>query len=81
MKKFYLFALIFFAFVFFVPGASAQTLADYQFSTGHDQSRWFSLDSTRNLIVMTGSRYYRRSNLEDIGFSFPFANGTYTQFP
>ena len=80
MKKIYILAFFFAAFVLFGPGGSAQTLADYQFSTGHDQSRWFSLDSTRNLIVMTGSRYYRRSNLEDIGFSFPFANSTYSQF-
>lgn len=58
----------------------SQTLADYQFSTGHDGTRWYTLDSTRNLINMTGSRYYRRSSLEEIGFSFPFADTSYTQF-
>lgn len=58
----------------------SQTLANYQFSTGHDATRWYTLDSTRNLIVMTGSRYYRRSALEEIGFAFPFADTSYSYF-
>ena len=60
--------------------SQSQTLADYQFSTGHDASRWYSLDSSRNLIIMSGSRYYRRSGLEEIGFNFPFADTNYSQF-
>ena len=63
----------------FAASANAQTLADYQFSTGHDNSRWVALDSTRNLLV-DGSAYYRRSYLEDIGFDFPFADTVYSQF-
>lgn len=69
-----------FLLLFVATMAQGQTLADYQYSTGHDASRWYSLDSTRNLLVMTGSRYYRRSALEQIGFSFPFADTSYTQF-
>ena len=63
----------------FAATANAQTLADYQFSTGHDNSRWVVLDSTRNLLV-DGSEYYRRSYLENIGFDFPFADTVYSQF-
>lgn len=59
--------------------ARCQTLADYQFSTGNDASRWYTLDSTRNLLV-TGSNYYLRSQLEDIGFTFPFADTSYSTF-
>lgn len=59
--------------------ARCQTLADYQFSTGNDASRWYTLDSTRNILV-TGSSYYLRSQLENIGFTFPFADTSYTTF-
>lgn len=75
-KNYFLLAVLFTMAV----SVYSQTLADYQFSTGHDASRWYTLDSTRNLIVMTGSRYYRRSALEEIGFAFPFADTSYTQF-
>ena len=62
------------------PSARCQTLADYQFSTGNDASRWYTLDSTTNLLTQGTGRYYKWSTLQNIGFTFPFANGTYTQF-
>lgn len=63
----------------FAASAGSQTLADYQFSTGHDASMWYTLDSTRNLLV-DGSEYYRRSFVEEIGFTFPFADTSFSQF-
>lgn len=60
--------------------ANSQSLGDYQFTTGHDASRWVTLDSTRNLLVIGSTRYYVRSGLEEIGFTFPFADSTYSQF-
>ena len=63
----------------FAASARCQTLADYQFSTGIDASRWYQLDSTRNLLVV-GSEYYRRSYVEEIGFDFPYADTSYSQF-
>lgn len=57
-----------------------QSLADYQYSTGNDSSRWYTLDSTRNLLALGSSAYYRTSQLESMGFEFPFADTTYTQF-
>ena len=63
----------------FGASANGQMLADYQFSTGHDPSLWYTLDSTRNLLV-DGSVYYRRSYIENIGFDFPFADTSYSQF-
>lgn len=63
----------------FGASANGQMLDDYQFSTGHDPSLWYTLDSTRNLLV-DGSVYYRRSYIENIGFDFPFADTSYSQF-
>lgn len=60
--------------------AHCQTLADYQFSTGHDASKWYTIDSTYNLLTQGGSRYYKWSTLQEIGFSFPFADTSYSQF-
>lgn len=60
--------------------ADSQSLGDYQFTTGHDATRWVTLDSTRNLLILGTTRYYVRSGLEEIGFAFPFADSTYTQF-
>ncbi len=59
--------------------AHEQTLADYQFSTGHDATLWYTLDSTRNLLA-DGSYLVRRSFVEEIGFSFPFVDTSYTRF-
>lgn len=60
--------------------AEGQQLGDYRFSTGIDPARWVSLDSTRNLLTNGTSAYYMRSYLEEIGFAFPFADTSYTQF-
>lgn len=57
---------------------SAQTLADYTFTTGTDASRWITLTSPTNLITSTGD--YAVSGVNDLGFSFMFGNQSYSQF-
>lgn len=63
----------------FGTAARCQTLADYQFTTGTDATKWYTIDSAENLLV-DGSVYYRRTFLVDIGFNFPFADTSYSQF-
>ena len=57
---------------------SAQTLADYTYTTGTDASRWITLTSPTNLITSTGD--YAVSGVNDLGFSFMFGNQSYSQF-
>ncbi len=78
MKKRLLIAIFFLMSV--ASSAIGQTLADYQFSTGNDASRWYTVTDTTNLLVLGSTRYYVHSNLEDIGFLFPFADTAYSQF-
>ena len=63
----------------FIGIVNCQTLADYQYTTGTDATLWQTLDSTRNFLI-DGSAYYRRTYLIDIGFDFPFADTSYSQF-
>lgn len=78
MKKRFIVALaILMASVQFVQ---SQSLADYQFTTGNDSTRWYTVDSTTNILNVGSSRYYMRSIVLPIGFSFPFAADDYTQF-
>ena len=56
---------------------SAQSLAEYVYSTGVDNTQWLTVSSTTNLV---GSGDGVASTLQSIGFSFPFAEDTYTQF-
>jgi hypothetical protein len=58
--------------------ANAQDLADYTFSTGQDEAQWITLSDGLSSIVSAADDSY--SDLTDIGFSFPFGDGTYTQF-
>ena len=62
------------------PMALGQSLADYQFSTGHDSSKWYTIDSTYELLSQGNSNLLRWSTVQNIGFTFPFASSQYTQF-
>ncbi len=63
-----------------VPWATgAQTLEDYTYSTGVDASKWIIITDSTNLLG-TGNADGRASSLQSIGFNFPFAEDTYTQF-
>ena len=58
--------------------ANAQDLADYTFSTREDATQWITLSNGLTSIVSSGDD--KSSSLTNIGFSFPFGDGTYTQF-
>ena len=63
-----------------MPSAAfAQNLADYNFATGVDQNQWITLSNSATQIVESG-KDDACSSLTDIGFSFTFGDGTYTQF-
>lgn len=55
----------------------AQFLADYTTSTGIDAQRWIDISSTTSII---GSGDGSASTLQEIGFAFPMAEGSYSQF-
>ena len=57
----------------------AQTLEDYGFSTGTNAAKWKVITDSTNLLG-TGYADNRASSLQSIGFSFPFALDSYTQF-
>ena len=50
--------------------ANAQSLETYTYSTGVDESMWITVTDSTNLLVSGKS----------IGFAFPFANSSFTQF-
>lgn len=60
------------------PTLRAQTLGSYRFSTGIDASKWINLNSTTNLITSTGDNAL--SQVQSIGFMFPYGNEVYTQY-
>ena len=59
--------------------AFAQNLAEYAFTTGVNQNQWITLSNSATQIVASGQDD-ACSSLTDIGFSFTFGDGTYTQF-
>lgn len=59
---------------------SAQTLADYTFTTGTDASRWINLTSPNSLSWTTSTGDYAVSTVTNLGFSFTFGDQVYTQF-
>ena len=59
--------------------AQNPNLAEYEFTTGQDASKWITLSG--NAIQMIGSgEDDANSSKTNIGFDFPFGNGTYSQF-
>ena len=77
MKKNVLFFMMLFSF--FAVRVSAQSLEDYNFSTGVDATKWIALTSPTSLIT-PGAGDYGVSTVQNIGFTFNFAGTNYTQF-
>ena len=65
-------------FSFFAVRVSAQSLEDYNFSTGVDASKWITLTSPTALVSSTGDGV--ASSVKTIGFTFNFAGTNYTQY-
>ena len=61
------------------PWAVAQDVADYTFSTGTSATQWITLSNSAQTLIASG-KDDEASSKTNIGFSFPFGNGTYTQF-
>ncbi|MCQ2296706.1 MAG: fibronectin type III domain-containing protein, partial [Bacteroidales bacterium] len=58
----------------------AQTLDEYGFSTGTDTSKWIPVPTSITSMISAGAGDYGVSTVHNLGFSFPFAEGSYTQF-
>ncbi len=76
MKKNVLFFMM--LFCFFAVRVSAQSLEDYNFSTGVDATKWIPLTSPTTLVSSTGDGV--ASTVQNIGFTFNFAGTNYTQY-
>ena len=64
---------------FLVPWmANAQTLSEYEFSTGTDASKWITLSSPTS--IMGTNQDDVASSVYNLGITFPFGVGTYSQF-
>ena len=71
-----------------LPWASqAQSLEDYQFSTGNDADRWITITDGTVILESPGTGSgntlgtdSKASEVVPIGFSFPFGEEIYTQF-
>ena len=64
-----------------VPWASkAQFLVDYSFSTGTDATKWITVPSSIPSLITPGAGDYGVSSVVNIGFTFPFGMGNFTQF-
>ena len=59
--------------------AQTVTLESYGFTTGVDATKWVDMTSATSLSF-AASGDYAVSTVQNIGFSFPFASETYTQF-
>ena len=59
--------------------ANAQSLETYTYSTGVDESMWITVTDSTNLLV-SGTADSKYSSVQSIGFTFPFANSSFTQF-
>ena len=57
----------------------AQTLNDYRFETGVDTSKWITLSSSATFI-WNSYQDDQASSVYNLGFTFPFAEGSYSQF-
>ena len=63
-----------------VPWATqAQDLVDYTFTTGTDASMWVDMSSATQILTPSGNDGLA-SSVQNIGFSFPFGDGVYTQY-
>ena len=78
MKSKHLLLMLLLAFA--LPWAAmGQSVATYTFSTGQSQAKWITLsDEATTLVASEKDDSY--SSLTNIGFTFPFGGGTYSQF-
>ena len=73
--------LLFVAMMLISWVTQAQTLDDYSFSTGVDTTKWIDMSSATQILSPTGTgNDGLASSVQNIGFSFPFAASTYTQY-
>ena len=79
MQKRLIQTLLFVAMMLIPWITQAQTLGDYTFSTGTDTTKWVDMSSATQIITLT-SNGDRASTVRNIGFSFPFGAGVYTQY-
>ena len=72
--------LIMLLMAFMAPWAvKGQDLTDYTFSTGTDENQWITLtDGATTLLA--NAKDDDASSKTNIGFTFPFGSGSYTQF-
>ena len=64
----------------FVPWIiQAQSLGDYTFSTGVDTTKWIDMSSATQILTPSNNDGLA-SSLQNIGFTFRFGAGTYTQY-
>ena len=59
--------------------AQNPNLAEYEFTTGQDASKWITLSDNATQIIAS-EQDDTNSNFTDIGFDFPFGDGTYSRF-
>ena len=59
--------------------AQNPNLAEYEFTTGQDASKWITLSGNATQMIASGLDD-TNSDFTNIGFDFPFGDGTYTQF-
>ena len=71
--------LLLLAAMILVPWVTqGQTLDTYSFSTGVDASKWITLSSPSNVFESYSDDV--PSSVLNIGFTFPFGDGVYSQF-
>lgn len=70
---------LFVAFLMLTGLASAQTLNEYQFTTGVDSAQWHTLSPDATAIWFTYQDDIASSAI-DLGFNFTFADSTYQHF-
>ena len=80
MVKHLLQKLLLLVAILFVPWVTqAQTLSEYTYSTGTDATKWIDMSSATQILTPSNSDGLASSVL-NIGFTFPFGEGTYTQY-
>ena len=57
-----------------------QTLEDYGYSTGVDASRWIAVPTAAPSLITSGAGDYGASTVQSLGFTFPFAGSSYSDF-
>ena len=70
--------LVLMAFVLSGATVLGQTLADYKFNTGTNADLWKTLSNPTTILSTEGD--YSVSSVQNLGFTFNFGAGGYTQF-